>query len=266
MRAPVALVLALLLVGGCSRSESTHENTSAAPPPPPAPADTVEYVARGNEPFWALEVTPSEIVFREPENIDGVRGAYAPPAREGTRLIFRTTLRDSASTPVEVAFDEKPCQDSMSGFGFAYTATARIGDRVLLGCGERRPATPLGDWTVADHHIPGVSAMSDADAAAWHGRTVHYASGFAVFGTDTCPSASYFSSDVRGDSLLAVDYRANPVALDVKPGATVTMFGIRCGGLPWPAPGGVLLRTNSGRMYAVWDGVFFELRRATPQP
>ena len=103
--------------------------------------------------------------------------------------------------------------------------------------------------------------MSDSDAAGWHGRTVQYAPGFAVFGADTCPSASYFSNTVRGDSLLAVDYRANPAALDVKPGATVTMFGVRCGGLPWPAPGGVLLRTNSGRMYAVWDGVFFELRR-----
>jgi uncharacterized membrane protein len=81
------------------------------------------------------------VLFQEPENIDGVRGPYAAPMREGTRLIFRTTLRDSVATRVELTLDEKPCQDSMSGFSFAYTAIARIGDRVLTGCGERRPAS-----------------------------------------------------------------------------------------------------------------------------
>ena len=264
MRAPVALVLALLLVGGCSRSESTQENTSAAPPPPPSPADTVEYVARGNEPFWALEVTPSEVVFREPENIDGVRGSTALPTREGTRLIFHTTLRDSAATPVELTLDERPCQDSMSGFSFAYTATARIGDRLLQGCGERRPATPLGDWMIVAHQIPGVGAMTDAEASAWYGRTVYYGSDFAVFIVDSCRSPSYSWSEVRGDSLLAVAYRANPAALGVSAGSSVTLFQVLCGGSPWSVPGGSLLRTPAGRLYAIWDGVFFELRRNTP--
>jgi len=137
---PLLVVAALLLVSGCTRRESANVDTNTQTPPP-VPTDTTTYVARGNEPFWALTVTPHEVLFQEPENIDGVRGPYAAPTREGTRLVFRSTFSDSAATPVELTLDEQPCQDSMSGFSFAYTATARIGDRVLTGCGERRSAS-----------------------------------------------------------------------------------------------------------------------------
>jgi len=262
---PLLVVATLLLVCGCTRRESANVDTNTQPPPP-VPADTTTYVARGNEPFWALEVTPSEVVFREPENIDGVRGAYASPTRDGTRLIFRTTLRDSAATPVELTLDERPCQDSMSGFGFAYTATARIGERMLQGCGEQRPATPRGEWTVIGHRIPAISAMSEAEASAWHGRTASYSSGLAVFGSDTCRSPSYHSRQVRGDSLLTVDYRVAPGAFDLKPGVTIRRIEVQCTGSAWTVPGGTLLEMPNGSLFTVWDGVFFELRRSAPSP
>jgi uncharacterized membrane protein len=260
------VVAAFLLVCGCARRESEHVDTNTQPPPPPVAADTVTYVARGNEPFWALEVTPSEVVFREPENIDGVRGAYASPTRAGARLIFRTTLRDSAATPVELTLDERPCQDSMSGFAFAYTATARIGERMLQGCGEQRPATPRGEWTVIGHQIPGISAMGDAEAAAWHGRAAFYSSALAVFGADTCRSPSYLSRQVRGDSLLTVDYRVAPGVFGLKPGATIRRIEVQCSGSAWSAPGGTLLEMPNGSLFTVWDGVFFELRRSASAP
>ena len=140
------MVAALLLVGSCSRKENDLHNVhvdsdTGSPESLAAPPDTFEYIARGNEPFWAVEVTPQAVVFKEPENIEGTYGPYLPPTKQGTLLIFRTTMRDSAATQVELTLDERPCQDSMSGFSFAYTATARIGDRVLTGCGERRPAS-----------------------------------------------------------------------------------------------------------------------------
>lgn len=259
------LVVAALLVCGCTRKESAIVDTNTGTAPSTQP-DTVTYVAHGNEPFWALEVTPEEVVFRTPENIDGVRGPFAAPTRDGARLIFRTTLLDSVAMPAELTLEERRCEDSMSGVAFAYTATARIVDHILQGCGEQRPATPRGEWTVFGHRIPGVSAMSEAEAAAWHGRAAFYSSALAVFGADTCRSPSYLSQQVRGDSLLTVDYRVAPEAFDLKPGATIRRIEVQCSGSAWTVPGGTLLEMPNGTLFTVWDGVFFELRRSAPQP
>jgi uncharacterized membrane protein len=128
-----------MVVWGCTRRESANVDTNSQPPPP-ASADTLKYVARGNEPFWAVEVTPQEIVFKEPENIEGVRGPYAPPTRDGTRLTFRTVLRDSSATTLELTIEERSCSDGMSDREYAYAANARIGDRILNGCAERLPS------------------------------------------------------------------------------------------------------------------------------
>lgn len=259
------MVLAtVLLVAGCSRSQQ-HE--SAVKAPAPTSADTIEYVAHGNEPFWSITVSSrGELLYQTPENIDGARGPATGPTREGSRLVFRAKLDDNPSTPVELALDEQPCQDSMSGLSFAYTATARVGDRVLQGCGEPRPAAPLGDWKVGGHRIPGVSAMKDSGAMAWHGRSARFTTGMAVFDDDTCHTPTYDTRDLRGDSLLAVDYRADPAVFGLRPGAAIRRIEIRCGDSPWSGPGGVLFVMPSGTLFTVWDGVFFELRRNAPSP
>jgi len=132
------MLSSLLVIVVSSCGERQERRTEAEPSAATEAPDTLEYVARGNEPFWAVKVTAREIVFQEPENIEGTRGDYAAPTRDGTRRIFRTTLRDSAGTPLELTLDDRPCQDSMSGFSFPYTATVRIGDRVMHGCGESR--------------------------------------------------------------------------------------------------------------------------------
>lgn len=259
---PAAALAILILVSACAPRKADENATKPATGPP----DTLEYVARGNEPFWSMTVTPDgELLFQTPENIDGARGPSTGPTREGTRLIFRATLRDEASTPVELTLDEQPCQDSMSGFSFAYTASAKVGDRTLTGCGEQRPAAPLGDWSIGGHRIAGASAMNDSAALAWHGRTARFSTGLAVFGADTCASPAYESHPLRGDSLLAVDYHADPAVFGLKPGASIRRIVVRCDASAWNTPGGTLLLMPSGTLYTVWDGVFFELRRATPE-
>jgi uncharacterized membrane protein len=256
----VPALLALVLVFGCGGKPKS----AGTPRVETSPRDTIEYSAHGNEPFWSVSVTPQEIVFREPEHIDGVRGRSVVPERHGTTLIFRTRLADDASTPVELTLDERPCQDSMSGFSFQYSASARIGDRVLTGCAEQRPAAPLGDWTVGGHRIPGTSAMNDAEAMAWHERPARFTTGMAVFGADTCRGPSYDAHELRGDSLLAVDYHADPAVFGLSQGARIRRIEVRCDSTAWAAPGGTLLLMPSGTLYTVWDGVFFELRRKTP--
>jgi len=130
----VPVLLAVLLLAGCARERQSER----AEPPSSARPDTVEYLAHGNEPFWAVRVTRTGIQFLEPDNQDGVAGAYASPTREGTVLVFRTVLRDSAGTPLELTLEEGRCSDGMSDRVYDYAAMARLGERVLRGCAEVR--------------------------------------------------------------------------------------------------------------------------------
>jgi uncharacterized membrane protein len=135
----IALALAALLL-----SPACGRRAEEAPPPAPAPqvaaADTTGYIARGNEPFWAVTVSAEGIRFSEPDNIEGTLAPYRAPVLAESSLVFNTVLADSVRTPLELVLEERQCIDSMSGFEYPYTATARVGGRVLQGCGERRDA------------------------------------------------------------------------------------------------------------------------------
>jgi uncharacterized membrane protein len=255
-----ALLLTLLFASGCGR----RQEQTRTQPLETSPPDSFEYAAHGNEPFWSVSVTPEEIVFRTPDNIDGARGPYAPPTREDSMLTFRTVLGDSAGSTLELAIAKRPCSDGMSDREYAYAAAARVGDRMLNGCAERWPMAPQGEWLVVAHRTPGISAMSDSEATAWHGRAVSYTSTRAMFGAESCLHPSYLSRQVRGDSLLSVGYHSNPSVLGLARNSTVTVIEVRCDESAWSAPGGILLRMPSGKLYAPWNGVFYELQRRGP--
>lgn len=141
----VAMFVLGTLAAGCARREESgvatpEPATSGAPAqaPPVASADTLEFIARGNEPFWAITVTREGLRFQEPDRPEGVVGDYVSPVREGARRVWRTTLRDSVRVPLELAIEEKPCSDGMSDRTYAFAAVAKIGGRVFQGCAERR--------------------------------------------------------------------------------------------------------------------------------
>jgi hypothetical protein len=123
----------------------------------------------------------------------------------------------------------------------------------------------FGDWAVIGHRMPGTSAMSEAEAAAWNGRVARYGVELAAFGAETCYRPSYQARSVRGDSLLQVGYQASPSALGIAPRSVVTMIEVRCGASAWIGAGGTLLRLPDGTTFMVWDGTFFELRLKTPE-
>lgn len=123
----------------------------------------------------------------------------------------------------------------------------------------------FGDWAVIGHRMPGTSAMTETEAAAWIGRVARYGADLAAFGAETCYQPSYQARAVRGDSLLQVAYHATPSELGLAPRSVVTLIEIRCGASGWIGPGGTLLRSPQGTTYLVWDGVFFELRRKAPE-
>jgi|JRYE01.1.fsa_nt_gb uncharacterized membrane protein len=94
-----------------------------------APAYVV--AARGNEPFWSIEVADDKLTWRQPEApqelvFDAVQSEDA----EGT-VGYSGSVQDHT---IEVFITAESCRDSMSGAYFAYSARATFDGRQLTGC------------------------------------------------------------------------------------------------------------------------------------
>jgi uncharacterized membrane protein len=87
--------------------------------------------ARGNEPFWAVEIADDKLTWRQPGTpqelvFDAVQSEDA----EGT--VGYSGAIDGHT--IEVFFAAEPCRDSMSGAYFAYSARATFDGKQLTGC------------------------------------------------------------------------------------------------------------------------------------
>ena len=119
----------------------------------------------------------------------------------------------------------------------------------------------LGTWTVTGHLIPGISAMSEAEASAWRGTTLQLGEALAISKENRCAAPRYSTEAVLTSQLLA-DFKLPPgrlLALDSLDHATVLQ--VSCNGVPWGAMGGRLISISAAAALAPWDGVFFELVR-----
>ncbi len=94
-----------------------------------APAYRV--LARGNEPFWAIEVATDKMLLRQPE----LPAPLEFPADESQDAEGSVTWRAAAGGhALELTISRVACSDSMSGAYFAYTAEAELDGRKLQGC------------------------------------------------------------------------------------------------------------------------------------
>src|SRR5262245_26947326 len=100
---------------------------------------------------------------------------------------------------------------------------------------EPEPPALLGIWTVVSHTMPGVSAMSDAEASKWHGLSIRILQAEAVSRNDRC---------------VTPEYRALADTLELS-----------CGQGLWTAFGARMVAAGPDRARALWDGVLFELAR-----
>ena len=154
----------------------------------------------------------------------GCRAAKEEPTREGgTKTTAVPTLADSSTAP---------------------------------SSGDLR-----GIWTVVRHQIPGISAMTNAEANTWHGNTLRLTTTEAIFGDKRCDKPTYNTRTVE-NSFLATEYKLPPGSL--RPLASqeqLTLFEVSCGGSPWMAMGERLIAIDANHALAPWDGVFFELQR-----
>lgn len=128
-----APLLATLVLAACSPSPATPE---------PAPIDvspaTLAGVdlgrpirALGNEPFWAVTISPEGIVYSGVDRPEQTADNPGP-------LLQGTTARYDATTgtgkPLSVALIATTCSDGMSDRTYPLTAVVKIDGETLTGC------------------------------------------------------------------------------------------------------------------------------------
>lgn len=92
-----------------------------------------EYVvmARGNEPFWAVEVMEDTLIWRQPD--EPQETVFGEVSQEDAEGAVRYQASNEAQS-LELLLTAQPCIDSMSGEYFAYAANAMLDGRPVTGC------------------------------------------------------------------------------------------------------------------------------------
>jgi uncharacterized membrane protein len=94
-----------------------------------------ELRARGNEPFWLVDVEGPHALFRSPEELEGIR--YDEGHWEATALGWRYEALQhhvDGMGYLTLEVEEGRCLDSMSGAWFPFTASLRKGGERYTGC------------------------------------------------------------------------------------------------------------------------------------
>jgi uncharacterized membrane protein len=95
----------------------------------PAPAFIV--AARGNEPFWSVEVTEEKMIWRQPDAPQEIV-VDAPQSQDSEGTVGY--VGEGGGHKLELFVDNEVCRDSMSGAFFAYSARALLDGKELKGC------------------------------------------------------------------------------------------------------------------------------------
>lgn len=181
-RSPAALFAAatcVLILSGCAEKAADSTPVPAAEAPAPAadatpaagdapaelPGLPIALRAAGNEPFWRIDMSATELVLTTP---DGETRAGAPA--------IDTTFEDGAV--MYVASGEKGeiavkvlgqlCVDSMSGMPHPQQVRVWVDERELSGCGGEPASLLQGpEWSVAE--IGGAAIVKDSSVTLTFG-------------------------------------------------------------------------------------------------
>ncbi len=125
-----------IVLPGCDPDTSAPASAppvSSVPPEGNAAPDgdrTVGFHARGNEPFWSVEVAGDKLLYNTPDTQPGVELA-ATRTDTATDVEFRG-VHDGKEFVLIITPGH--CEDSMSDQDYDYTATFSDGERQLTGC------------------------------------------------------------------------------------------------------------------------------------
>lgn len=93
--------------------------------------DGLVYRARGNEPFWSVDVTTLDITFQRPDS-PPITFPFAAPQDSAGMIVYATTAPGGPA--LRLVLTEERCTDGMSGFWFPFSARAVVGLDTLSGC------------------------------------------------------------------------------------------------------------------------------------
>jgi heat shock protein HslJ/uncharacterized lipoprotein YbaY len=110
--------------------------------------------ARGNEPFWSLEVTDAGYVHTTNMGADRAEGPL-PQA-----VAVPGGMRFEVSPDLAFTVERGLCRDSMAGMPFPLTVTLTDRGQTLTGCGGAAADLLDGAWTVAE--VAGTALPEDA--------------------------------------------------------------------------------------------------------
>ena len=135
---------AMLSVAGNSYPECTK---AAAPDSAKA-----TWRARGNEPFWTVEIEGTELRWTTPDTTEPVVWRLDTPVTDADSFEFSGASIDSESGSRAIAVSAKRslCRDTMAGMPFPQTVSVRIDDREFKGCGgEAIELLVASSWAVS---------------------------------------------------------------------------------------------------------------------
>ena len=164
-----------------------------------AAAPSSGYRAGGNEPFWTLTLTASEMRFADMGMADSA--AVARPAALATQGGWRFEATANGQ-PFVADITRRNCNDSMSGRPFPHSVTVTVHGRTYRGCGGDTSAMITGEaWTVVE---------LEGTATAQRRPTITFGSDSTVTGNGGCNS-------FRGT------YRITGEGMDIGPVAATKM-------------------------------------------
>jgi uncharacterized membrane protein len=127
----LALALALAWAIGLSACVSAAISGRGADGTGAATAESIasHLIARGTEPFWAIEVDGNRLVWKTPDRPEGV---VVLTERRVESNGVRYVAADADA--FELAIAAGRCSDGMSDLEYPFTATWTHGDRTWRGC------------------------------------------------------------------------------------------------------------------------------------
>lgn len=94
----------------------------------------VEFRARGNEPFWGVDIATAGITFSDFGRSLKLSFPYVGPDVSPGRWRYTATTLDDGEHRITIDIEQDVCNDSMSGAYFTFAAEVDVDGRPYVGC------------------------------------------------------------------------------------------------------------------------------------
>lgn len=142
----VLAAVSVLALAACS-------DQPAEPAPAPEPAEPAPVLAGvdlskpirllGTEPFWAIDLTGTELVYSGPDRPEQ-RAPQPKPTVQGTIAAYEADT--STGGHISIMLTATECSDGMSDRTYPLTALVKVGEEDLHGCAASTAAiTTVGE-------------------------------------------------------------------------------------------------------------------------